>query len=225
MGPHFQPSLPWTHKSFVPIGMMVVGPPNIFVVPGDSPYNTLSDFVNAAKTSPRQLNVGTPSLGSSNHLGLELFYSVAGIETFAVPYQGAATVVGPILRGDLAMTLLSQSIVLPHVQSGKMKALAISAPRRTKALPNVPTVAEAGFPNADLLPWFALVAPAGTPRNVVEQANAALQKALANPDVLKRLEGTGADPMPGTPEALQRYIEREADLLGQLIKQRDIRTQ
>jgi tripartite-type tricarboxylate transporter receptor subunit TctC len=115
VAPEFQSALKWSYKTFVPVGLMVVGPPNVFVVPANSPFATLLDFARAAKARPRQINVGTPSLGSSIHLGLELFYSVANIETFAVPYQGAAAVVAPVLRGDVAFTMLSQSMISSFV--------------------------------------------------------------------------------------------------------------
>jgi tripartite-type tricarboxylate transporter receptor subunit TctC len=121
------------------------------------------------------------------------------------------------------MTLLSQSIVLPYVQSGKMKPLAVSSPRRSAALPDVPTVEEAGFPKAALLPWFGLVAPPGTPRDVVDKANAALRKTLATSEVKDRLEAMGAEIAAGSPDEMQQYLEKEADLLGRLIKQRNIR--
>lgn len=225
VAPEFQPALKWSYKTFVPVGLMVVGPPNVFVVPANSPFATLQDFARAAKARPRQINVGTPSLGSSNHLGLELFYSVANIETFAVPYQGAAAVVAPVLRGDVAFTMLSQSMISSFVRDGKMKALAVSSPRRAKTMPDVPTVAEAGFPNAALLPWFGLVAPPGTPRDAVDTVNSQLRKALVYPDVVARMEALGAEIQSGTSEDFYRHMEREAELLTRLIKQRNIRTE
>lgn len=225
VNPLMQPGLKWTHRSFVPVGLIGGGPPNVFVVPAGSPFGSLKEVVNDAKSRPRQLNVGTPSLGSSNHLGLELFYSVSGIDIFSVPYTGAPPVVPAVLRGDVAMSLLSVAMVAPHVRGEKMKALAVSSPRRSAVLPDVPTVAEAGFPDAALLPWFGLVAPPGTPRAIVEMVNAEIRKALSSPDVIERMQQMGAEILGGTPEDFQRHLDREAAIMARLVKERNIRVE
>lgn len=223
VNPLMQPQLKWSHRSFVPVGLIGGGPPNVFVVPANSPHATMRDVVNQAKKDPAKLNVGTPSIGSSNHFGLEMFYRASGIEVFSIPYTGAPPVVPAVLRGDVMLSLLSVPMVAPHVRGEKMKALAVSAERRSRVLPDVPTLAEAGYPDAVVMPWFGLVAPPGTPREVVEVVSREMRKALATPEVAARMENIGAEVLAGTPLDFQRHIEREAESMARLIKERKIR--
>jgi tripartite-type tricarboxylate transporter receptor subunit TctC len=223
VNPLLSPGLKWSHRSFVPVGLIGAGPPNVFVVPAGSPFKSLQDVARQAKAEPRKINVGTPSIGSSNHFGLEMFYNAAAIEIFSIPYTGAPPVVPAVLRGDVSLSLLSVPMVAPHVRGEKMKALAISSERRSKVLPEVPTIAEAGFPGAALMPWFGLVAPPGTPPEIVETANREMRKALATPEVVARMENIGAEILGGSAEDFQRHLAREAEAMTRLIKERNIR--
>jgi len=225
VNPLLRPELKWTHKTFVPVALMGGGPPNVFVTPAAAPFATLQEVVRNAKAKPRQLNVGTPSLGSSNHFGLELFYSTAGIEVFPIVYTGTPPVVPALVRGDVDLSLLPVTLVAPQVRGERMKALAISSTKRSSLMPELPTVAEAGFAEAVLLPWFGLVAPPGTPRTVVDAVNAEVRKALASKDVIERMEKIGAEILGGTADDFQRHIDREAEVMGRLIKERNIRIQ
>lgn len=225
VNPLLQPQLKWTTHSFVPVGMIGVGPANVFVVPANSPYSSLKNVVNQARKEPGKLNVGTPSIGSSNHFGLEMFYREAGIEIFSIPYTGAPPVVPAVLRGDVALSLLSIPMVVSHVRGEKMKALAVSADKRSKVMPDVPTIAEAGFPDAAVMPWFGLVAPPGTPQEIVSTLNREIRKALGTPEVMARMENIGAEVLDGSPDDFRRYIEREAQAMTRLIRERKIRVE
>lgn len=212
--------LKWSHKSFVPVGMVAVGPPNVVVVSPNSPFNTLRDLVAYAKQNPGKLNVAGTSGGSAPQLGLELLASVAKVDLYQIAYQGAPQMAMAVMQGDAAMTMMGVPAAAAQLKAGKLKALAVVSTTRSKSMPDVPTIAEAGFPDALMLPWYGLLAPPETPREVVVTLNRELNRALAAPDLSTRMNSVDAEVASGTPEALAKHLDEQTELVRQLLSRR-----
>jgi tripartite-type tricarboxylate transporter receptor subunit TctC len=222
INPHLVANTRWKAADFAGVGL-VGAPPNVFVVPASLPVSTMRELVDYVKARPGQLNVTNPSAGSSNHLGQELLFGLTGMEMQNVMYKTQAEMLPDLINGMHALSLVTIGLSLPHIRDGRLKALAISAPRRAPDLPNVPTLAEAGYPDAMFLPWFGLVAAAATPRPIVRRLAAEMQKALAHPEVVSRLEkmGTLITPMPA--EEMDAFIAQENSRWARVIAQRNIK--
>lgn len=205
-------------KDFEPIGL-IARIPNILVVNPKLPVQRVADYVRLAKASPQGVTFASSGSGSSIHLSGELFKMQAHLNMLHVPYRGSAPAVTDLLGGQVQSMFDNTPSALPHVQAGRLRAIAITSAQRSPLLPDVPTIAESGFPGFDVQSWFSLAAPAGTPRPVVERLNAALNKALAAPDVRQRLQDLAATPAPGTPEQLQGFIASEMKRWREVVKQ------
>lgn len=214
--------LRWKTADFVGVGL-VGAPPNLFIVTPAVPVNSLRELVAYARQRPGKLNVSNPGVGSSIHLGQELFFSLAGLELVNVSYTGQPQMLPEIMSGAVHFGLVTSALAVPHVNAGRLKALAVSAPQRIRELPDLPTIAEAGFPEAMVLPWYGLVAPAGTPREVVRRLSDELQSALRHPDTVARLEGMGTQITPGSAEEFDALIAHEVERWTRVIRERRIR--
>lgn len=214
----------WATSDFVGVGL-VGAPPNLFIVAPTVPVSTLKEFVDYAKKQPGKLNVSNPGVGSSNHMGQELFFSLTGIDLVNINYKGQPPMIPEIMSGAVHFGLVTQALALPHVKAGKLKALAISAPYRSPELPDVPTVAEAGFPDAMFLPWYGFVAPAGTPREVIRRLSDEIQAALKHPDTVGRLEKMGTQLTPGSADEFDALIKREVERWTRVIRDRNIKAE
>jgi tripartite-type tricarboxylate transporter receptor subunit TctC len=212
----------WKANDFAAIGL-IGAPPNLFVVPGSSPFKTLSEVVEFARNNPNKLNVSMPGTGTSNHLGQELLFSQAKVELTNVPYKGQPQMIPDLISGQVQFGLLTQALAEPHLKAGTLRALAISAPKRASALPLVPTVEEAGFPNAAFLPWYGFVAPAATPKPIVKRLADEMQAALAHPEVIAKLERMGTQLMSAGPEEFNALIQREVLQWARVIRERNIK--
>jgi tripartite-type tricarboxylate transporter receptor subunit TctC len=193
-----------------------------FVVNAASPYQTLGDFLKAAKEKPGTLNVGTINVGSTQNLTAELFKSMAGIDVVLVPFRSSPDVVAALLRNDIAMAIDFYAALKPTLDGGKARALATSAPQRSPELPNVPTVQEGGVANFAVTAWNALYAPAGTPDAIVQTLNAALHEVLADPDLKKRALDLGIDTKSSTPAELDARMRGDITKWGQVIARANI---
>ena len=222
INPHLVANTRWKASDFSAIGL-IGAPPNLFVVPASLPVNSMRELVDHVKARPGQLNVTNPSAGSSNHLGQELLFGLTGMDMQNVMYKTQAEMLPDLINGMHALSLVTQGLALPHVREGRLKALAISAPRRSPELPSVPTLAEAGFGEAMFLPWFGLVAPATTPRPIVRRLSDELQKALAQPEVVARLDKLGTLLVPMAGEEADAFIARESTRWAAVIRQRGIK--
>lgn len=180
-------------RELVPVAQFAVSP-NYFVVPSSSPARTLADYVALAKSQPGKLNYGSAGTGSTPHLGFELFKHIAGIDVVAVPYRGAPPIIPDLLAGSLSATYMPAPLAIAQAPSGKVRVLAAVSESRTKDFPNVPTLAEAGYPKALVAPWFTVMVPAGTPAPMRARIEAEVKKALATPEVVTRFESAGAAP-------------------------------
>jgi tripartite-type tricarboxylate transporter receptor subunit TctC len=198
-------------KQFVPAASIATTP-LVFVVNPAVPADSMREFIALAKRDPGKLNYGSAGLGSINHLALELLNVRAGIDIMHVPYKGIAPATLDLVSGQIQAMTGTISATLPYIAEKKVKALAVTGARRAALLPNVPTWQEAGVPNADVINYWGIVAPTGTPREIIAKLNAEVNRVLAQQDVRERLEREGAEIVAGPPERLGTIIE--ADLAG-----------
>ena len=204
-------NLPWNGlRDFQGVGVPALVQ-NVAVVPATLPVKTLKELVAYAAARPGQLNFGNPGNGSSPHLSSELLFQVTGVKLTSINYKGQPPLMVDLLSGQVHFTVLALGLALPHIKSGKLKALAVIAPERVAALPEVPTVAEAGYPEAGLAAWYGIYVPIGTPKDLVVRINDALNKAIGSAAVQSRLIAAGA--LPGqvkTPENIQTMARDDA---------------
>jgi tripartite-type tricarboxylate transporter receptor subunit TctC len=222
VAPHIVANLPYDpRRDIAPITMGVIFP-NVLVVNTDVQAKTLAEFVALAKQKPGQLTYGSSGVGSAGHLAGELFKERAGLDVTHIPYKGGGPAMTDLLGGRLDMYIGVPSTVAPHVNTGKLRALATTGAKRTSMMPDVLTVAEAGYPGFEATNWYAFVAPGKTPEPILARWNQELVKALNAPEVRDELLKHGLTPMPGTREELVRYIESESKTWAQVIKERKI---
>ncbi|CAN5378833.1 tripartite tricarboxylate transporter substrate binding protein [soil metagenome] len=198
-------------KDLAPIAM-VASTPFILVVNPQSPFKSVHELVDGAKnrsTDPRELYFATAGNGSGSHLFTELFKSMAGINLTHVPYKGAAPAMNDVLGNQIPITFDNIVTVRPLVESGKLRALAVSSKVRSKVMPDVPTLDEAGVKGFDATTWFGLFAPAGTPRPVIDRVGNEVNEVLKDPEVRDKLLNLGAEPVIGTPETAARFYSGE----------------
>jgi tripartite-type tricarboxylate transporter receptor subunit TctC len=205
------------------IGMAVTFS-NILVVPAASPVNNFADYLRAAKEPNTQLAFGSSGIGSAGHLAGEMLKSVAKLNYQHVPYRGGAPAMADLLAGVLPSIFSTPSDALTYVQAKKLRALATTGSSRHEALPDVPTVAEAGFPDFEALNWYAFAAPPKTKPEQIRRLNVAINEVLKDPAIVAQLTKMGMKASPGTPEQLAQYARRESDKWGQVIRQANIRT-
>ena len=211
-------------KVFAPVAQ-VMATPQIFVVHPDLPVKTIAELVAYAKANPGKLSWGSQGFGVAPHLLLELFKLDAGISIAHVPYRGTAPMLTAIVAGEVQVAIDPLTTALPHVLSGRLRPLAIVGPTRSPKLPDVPTTTEAGFPKIDSQFWLGVVAPAGTPPEIIAKLNAAFREALAAPEVKERLANLGADIKIGTPEEFREMLAKELALWTQVVKDANIKVE
>jgi tripartite-type tricarboxylate transporter receptor subunit TctC len=201
---------------FTPVAPIASGP-LAFVVGNDVPASTMREFLAYARAHPGKLNYGSAGPGSVNHLALELLKARTGTDIVHIPYKGIAPATQELLSGRIQAMTASIPATLPYLAQNRLRVLAVTGPRRAALLPDVPTWGEAGVANADVVNYWGIVAPAGTPREIVMQLNAEVQKILALPDVKERLEREGAELIAGPPERLGAIIEADLTAWRKLI--------
>jgi tripartite-type tricarboxylate transporter receptor subunit TctC len=211
-------------SDFVGVGL-IGAPPNLFVVAPSVPVKTLREFVEYAKARPGQLNVTNPGVGTSNHLGQELFFAGTGLQLNNVRYPGQPQMIPDLASGQVQFGALTAALALPHIREGRLRALAISAPKRWSELPDVPTIGEAGFASAMFLPWYGFLAPAGTPRPIVKRLSDEILAALNTPDVVARLDKMGTQITPGSADEFDALLRSETERWSVLIRERNIRSE
>ncbi|WP_255429656.1 tripartite tricarboxylate transporter substrate-binding protein, partial [Raoultella sp. 18071] len=193
-------------KSFAPVTLIGTNPV-VLVVATSSPYKTLQDVLAAAKAKSGGLSSASAGTGTSQHLALELLAYKSGAKFTHVPYKGSGPAVTDMLGGQVDLMFDSITSAVPHIQAGKLRALGVTSAKRSAALPNVPTIAEAGVPGYEVSPWFAVFAPAGTPAPIVQKINAALLDAMKQPDTKARFDAIGAEPIGSTPAQLATHLD------------------
>ncbi len=209
--PAIYAKLPYdTTKDFTDV-VPLAGQPNVLVVNAASPYKTLMDLVAAAKAKPGAINWGHAGIGSGTHLNTEKFVAAANIDVTQVPFKGTPEVVQAMFSGSVDCYWVPISAGLPHIKSGRLRALAVSTATRNPTLPDVPTTGEAGVKGADAPLWFGVWGPAGMSSDLVRKINADVRKALADATVRERLANTGNQPMDMSPQEFARFVRSEID--------------
>jgi len=216
--PHLYAKMPMDpQKDFTPV-TLAVRVPEMLVVHPSLPVKNVKELAALAKSKPGQLVYGSSGSGSMPHLAVESLRIAADINLVHVPYKGAAPAVTDLLGGHVLLTILDVPILLPHVKAGKLKALAVATGKRQPTLPEVPTMAEAGYPAVNADNWYGVVVASATPKDIVDKLHTALVKTLQSPDVRKRLEGVGAEAVSTTPEEFGAFIQSELNKWGKVIK-------
>ena len=192
--------------------------PNVIVVRSENKIKTLQQYIAAGKTKESEIFYGSSGSGSTGHLAGELLKSRSGMFSQHVNYKGGGPAMTDLLGGNIDAVVASAPTAVPLVQSGKLTALAVTGAVRGKALPDVATVQEQGFPGFDAVNWYAFVAPPGTPRPIVDKLNAAIVGALNDPGTIKTLANVGIEPDPSTPEQMAAYVKKQYDLWGEVVR-------
>jgi tripartite-type tricarboxylate transporter receptor subunit TctC len=211
-------------KQLQPVGLVVVVP-NVLVVGAVTPINSVKDLVAAAKAKPGDYRYASSGVGSTQHIAGEAFDQAAGIKTTHIPYKGSSQAHVDVLSGEVQMMFDTTSSAMPQIKAGKFRPLAVTSPARSPELPNVPTIAEAGYPAAEMTTWYGLFVTGGTPKQIVDQLHVELRRALMLPDVQARLKGLGGEPGNLTIEEFAKLNRDEFDRFGKLIKTANIRVE
>ena len=194
----------------------------LLTVPGGSPYNSVTAFIEGAKANPGKLNFGSPGPGSPHHLAMELFMGQTGTRMTHVPYKGGAPAFQDLLAGRLDAMFLDLGTAGPNVKSGKVRALAVGNAKRIGAFPDLPTVDEAGVRGYEVFAWQGMVAPVGTPRDIIARLNAEVTKAMGDPGLRQKMAEVGFEFSPGTPEQLREIMKAETTKWAQIVRERNI---
>jgi tripartite-type tricarboxylate transporter receptor subunit TctC len=211
-------------KDFTPVSLIAIVP-NVLVTNATQPnVKTVSDVVANAKAQPGKLTYASAGNGSSIHLAGEVFTSMAKIDMQHIPYKGSSPAVTDLLGGQVNYMFDSITSAKPHIDSGKLRPIGITTSKRSKALPNVPTIAESGLPGYEVTPWFAVFVPAATPKPIVDKLNAALLDALKSPEIKAKFDGIGAEPLGTTPDELASYLNKEIERWGKVISTNNIKS-
>ncbi len=209
INPSLYPKMPYDPvKDFAPV-TLVASVPNVLVVNPEVPANSVQELIDLAKAKPGELNFASSGNGTSIHLSGELFKAMTGTDIVHVPYKGSGPAVTDLLGGQVQMMFDNMPSSLPHVKAGKLRALGVTSAKRSPALPEVPTIAEAGVPGYDATSWFGILAPAGTPEPVVTRLQGAIVQALGEPEMRQRMADLGAEPVGDTPAEFGQFIAAE----------------
>jgi tripartite-type tricarboxylate transporter receptor subunit TctC len=211
-------------RDLAPVTMAVVFP-NLIVVHPSVPANTLAELVKLARDKPGTITYGSSGIGGAGHLAGELLKMMAKIDLVHVPYKGGGPAMQGLLGGEIAAYFATPVAAGAHVKAGKARALATTGPQRDPLMPDVPTVAESGYPGYEATNWYAYLVPVATPREIVGRLNTELVKVLRQPEVRDLLNKQGVEPQPGTPDELKRYMESEHRTWGRVVKDAGIKAQ
>jgi tripartite-type tricarboxylate transporter receptor subunit TctC len=216
--PSLNVSLKWDPiRDFIPIGQICTAP-NFFIVPASLPVKNVAEYVALAKEKPGKLNYAHPGKGSTGHLGFELFKRLADIDVPGIGYRGYPQMISDISTGLITSTFLSANQALAQSQTGTIRIIAAINDGRSKYFPDVPTMAEQGYPEAQVTPWFGIVVPKGTPEPIVEHIGKALDTALANPDVRQKLDLAGCPPKPASRAEFAGIIKEDVARWAEVVK-------
>jgi tripartite-type tricarboxylate transporter receptor subunit TctC len=225
VAPALYPKNPYNPlRDFQPVASIASGP-FVLVTAAASPDKSARDLAARAKASPGKLTMSSAGTGSSNHLVGELFQEQAGVKFTHVPYKGSGQALIDLMGGQVDLHFDQITSAAGHIQAGKLRALMVASPQRVASLPDVPTAAEAGFPKFEATNVTGLIAPAGTPRDVVDKLNAAVQKVLAQPAVREKLAGIGATPTGGAPEAFGDYIKEDFSKWTRIVRDNNVKVE
>jgi tripartite-type tricarboxylate transporter receptor subunit TctC len=211
-------------KDFAAVGM-IASMPVVLIAHPSFPARSIADVIALAKKEPGKLNVGTSAVGTGGYMSAESFKSVAGIDVAIIPYKGTAPVMNDLLGGHVPVAFGVIPPALGNIQAGKLRAIAVASPTRTALLPDTPTFSESGMPGFEAVLHYGLLAPAGTPRPIVDKLNAELRKLAANDEVKKRIAAEGGDPLTSSPEEYAADIDREETKWSTLIRRLNLKVE
>ena len=222
VAPHLNARLPYNpQRDLAPVSMAVIFP-NIIVVHPSVPAKTLAEYVKLASSTPGGMPYGTSGVGGAGHLAGEYFRLLAKTSLSHVAYKGGGPAMTDLLGGQIPSLFASAPSAVPHIKSGKIRALATTGAKRSALLPDVPTVAESGYPGYEATNWYAYVAPAKTPKDIIDRLNQEIVRTLKTPETRDQLLSHGEEPSPSTPEELAKYIERETEVWGRVVREAGI---
>ena len=223
--PALYKKLPYdTEKDFTPISL-VATQPFVYVVIPSLGVNSMKELIALARSKPGELRYGSGGSGGSSHLGTELLRNMTGIDMVHVPYKGTGPALTAMLAGEVHVQLIGISSVVPHMKSGRLRALAVSGPKRSSAAPEVPTVAESGVPGYAFDVWYGMLFPANVPRPIVTKVNTDLGRVLKSPAVAQRFAGVGLEPVYTTPEEFRKTIHTEIARWRKVVESAKIRVE
>jgi tripartite-type tricarboxylate transporter receptor subunit TctC len=211
-------------NQFAPVSLVSASAYVVTANPGVGATN-IRELIVLAKTNPGKLSFGSSGTGAASHLAAELFKSMAGVDLLHVPYKGTGQAVTDLLAGHVNLMFAPTQTVMPYVQAGRLRALAVTGSKRSETLPNIPTVAESGLPGYEAVGWFGLLAPAATPKATVAKLSADVKRVLAMGDVREKMLGLGADPAGNTPEEFARFIRDDQAKWSKLMKEAGIKAE
>lgn len=211
-------------RDFTPIGQ-VLSAPNVLVVQSNSPFNSVRELIAYAKANPGKLNFASSGIGASVHLSGELFKQQAGIDMVHIPYKGTGSLMPDLLSGVVSMAFPNLPSALPHIKSGKLKALGITTAKRSDSAPQIPTLAEAGVPGYEMSTWYGLIAPMNVPADIVKKLNDELLQVMQDAKVRDKLIAQGVDPVSSTPQQFGSFIQRETTMWSNLLQKMNIKVE
>jgi tripartite-type tricarboxylate transporter receptor subunit TctC len=218
----FQPAPFDPEKDVAPVALVGRVPVVIATNP-NAPYASIAQLIQAAKAKPNGISYGTPGNGSTPHMAMEFFDRAAGIDLQHIPYKGGSQALTDVIGGQLPLVAVNALEALPHAKAGKLRVLAVLTPNRATIFPDVPTIAESGFPGFEASVWYGFIAPAATPRAVIARLHAEVQKALASPEVKERLAAAGGEVLPGPVEQLATLVRNERLRYAKLVREANIK--
>jgi tripartite-type tricarboxylate transporter receptor subunit TctC len=218
----YQPAPFDAEKDLVPVSL-IGRVPVVIAANASAPYASIANLIAAAKAKPGSIAFASPGNGSTPHMAVEFFERAAGIELQHIPYRGGAQALTDVIGGQVPLAAMNALEVQPHVKSGKLKVLAVLSPNRSAIFPDVPTIAESGFPGFEASVWYGLVAPAATPKAIVAQLHAEVQKALQTKEVRERMTAVGGEVIPGTAEQFGALIHSERQRYEKLVREANIK--
>ena len=223
VNPNLHSKLPYDAvKDFAPI-TLVASAPSVLVVNPSVPARSIAEFRAYARANPGKLNYASNGNGSAAQLAAAMYESMAGVRMVHVPYKGIAPAMTDLMSGEVQLMFGTVVALVPHIQAGKLRALAVTSRKRSALLPDVPTIAESGLPDYQAGSWYGILAPAGTPREVIERLHGAIIKAIRQPEVAKRLAAEGAEVIGSTPEEFGAHIRSEIARVGAVVRAAGIR--
>lgn len=222
INPHLFPKMPYASSALQPLSLVLLAP-NVLIVKSDSPLKNLNDLIAKAKAQPGKLNFASGGSGTVQRLAAELFRQQLGLDMVHVPYKSGGPAITDVMAGQVDFMFGTVAATYPHVSGGKLRALAVSAPERSKRLPDVPTVAEAAIPGYEAYEWNGVFLPAGVPAPVAVKLQQALQEVLKEDEVKQRLSDLGAQPIGSTPAEFAAFLKKEDDKWGEVVRKGSIK--
>lgn len=222
INPHLFPKMPYAANALQPLSLVMLAP-NVLIVKSDAPYKNVSELITKAKAQPGKINFASGGSGTVQRLAAELFRQQLGLDMVHVPYKSGGPAITDVMAGQVDFMFGTVAATSPHVAGGKLRALAVSSPERSKRLPDVPTVAEAAIPGYEAYEWNGVFLPAGVPAPIATKLQQALQEVLKEDEVKQRLADMGAQPVGSTPADFAAFLKKEDAKWGEVVKKGNIK--